>query len=190
MGTPVFADARPAIFAVATLLLAYISRASLLRPKSHGFFRFFAWEAILGLVLINAPTWFTDPFSWHQLISWILLVGSFAPLALGVHALHTHGRQSASARQEPELFAFERTSRLVREGIFRYIRHPLYSSLLLLAWGVFFKAPSAVGGGLVGMATAGLMGSALMDEAECMQVFGQEYREYMTHTRRFIPRVF
>ncbi|MFH1186281.1 MAG: isoprenylcysteine carboxylmethyltransferase family protein [Chloroflexota bacterium] len=184
------ADARPAIFALVSLLLAYISHASLLRPKSHGFFRFFVWEAILGLVLINAPIWFVNPFSWHQVISWILLVGSLAPLAFGLRALRTHGRHSAAARQEPELLAFERTSRLVREGIFRYIRHPLYSSLLLLAWGAFFKAPSAIGGALAGVATAGLMRTAIMDEAECLQVFGQEYREYMTHTRRFIPGVF
>ena len=44
-------DLRIAIFVGATLLLLYVSRASLRRPRSHGFFRFFAWEAILGLTL-------------------------------------------------------------------------------------------------------------------------------------------
>jgi len=182
-------DIRLAIFGVATLFLGYISRASLLRPKSHGFYRFFVFEIIVLLVLINVPRWFIDPFSWHQIVSWILLMSAFIPLILGVRALRLHGRPDASTRPETELLAFERTSRLVREGIFRFIRHPMYSSLLLLAWGIFFKVLSGTGVALAILATAGLMLMAKIEEAECMLVFGQEYREYMRHTRRFIPYV-
>jgi protein-S-isoprenylcysteine O-methyltransferase Ste14 len=185
-----WAEARLTVFALATVLLAYFTRASLLRPRSHGFYRFFVFEAIIALILINLPLWFSDPFSWHQIISWILLVSSLVPLVLGVRALHLHGGPDASTRQEPELLAFERTSRLVREGVFHYIRHPMYSSLLLLAWGVFFKAPSAAGGALAILATAGLMLMAKIEEAECLKTFGHEYQEYMRHTRRFIPNVF
>jgi protein-S-isoprenylcysteine O-methyltransferase Ste14 len=190
MVEPMWANARLAVFALATVLLAYSTRASLLRPRSHGFHRFFVFEAILALILINLPLWFIDPFSWHQTISWILLMISVIPLVLGVRALHLHGDPDASIRQEPELLAFERTSRLVREGVFHYIRHPMYSSLLLLAWGLFFKAPSATGGALAILATAGLMLMAKIEEAECLKAFGQEYEEYMRHTRRFIPHVF
>ena len=54
-------------FVLATAALAYVSRASLAAPRSHGFYRFFAWEAILALVLLNLDGWLRDPFSWHQL---------------------------------------------------------------------------------------------------------------------------
>ena len=37
------------VFSFLTLLLIYISRASLHSPRSHGFYRFFAWEFILAL---------------------------------------------------------------------------------------------------------------------------------------------
>ena len=36
-----------------------------------------------------------------------------------------------------ETFKFEQTGHLVTAGIYRYIRHPLYSALLLLAWPLF-----------------------------------------------------
>jgi hypothetical protein len=41
--------------------LAYISRASILHPSSHGFHRFFAWECILILFLLNYRRWFEEP---------------------------------------------------------------------------------------------------------------------------------
>jgi protein-S-isoprenylcysteine O-methyltransferase Ste14 len=87
------------------------------------------------------------------------------------------------------LFEFERTSRLVSSGIFHYIRHPLYGSLVLLAWGIFFKQPSIAGAALAGLATVGAVAMSRMDEAECLRVFGEEYRQYMRHTKRFIPHV-
>jgi protein-S-isoprenylcysteine O-methyltransferase Ste14 len=117
--------------------IAWISRASLRRPGTHGFYRFFAWEAILGLVVIHVRSWFRDPFSRHQVASWALLVVSFVPLVFGVRALRAHGNQATSRLDDADLLAFEKTTTLVDTGIYRYIRHPLYSSLLCLAWGLF-----------------------------------------------------
>ena len=46
------------LFVIATAGLAYLSRASLRNPRSHGFTRFLAWELLLVLVLLNADAWF------------------------------------------------------------------------------------------------------------------------------------
>jgi hypothetical protein len=62
-----------------------------------------------------------------------------------VHSPRTRGRPDASRHDGAPLLYFEKTTQLVTTGVFKYIRHPLYSSLLLLAWGVFFKHPSWVG---------------------------------------------
>lgn len=177
------------LFGIFTLVLAFVSRRSLLRPRSHGFFRFFAWEAILALILINAPTWFQDPFHWHQVVSWALLILAIIPLVLGIVRLQTRGKPRDDGIREPELLAFERTTTLVRDGIFGLIRHPLYSSLLLLAWGVFFKEPSAIGGALALAATLLLLLTAKADEAECLRTFGEEYARYRQHTKMFIPYI-
>ena len=185
-----WSSVRFAVFAFATVVLALLSRRSLLSIRSHGFYRFFVFEAILALVLINLPFWFRDAFSWYQVISWILLLSSLLLVVLGIRALHDLGRSGSASRDEPELLAFERTTRLVRAGVFRYVRHPMYSSLLLLAWGVFFKLPSLPGAALALIATAGLIVMAAIEEGENSRAFGQEYREYMAHTKRFIPHVF
>lgn len=76
-----------AAFLVLSVGILYVSRASLRAPGSHGFYRFFAWEFIAALFLLNVDIWFRDPFFWHQLISWFLLLVSLIPLAFGVHSL-------------------------------------------------------------------------------------------------------
>ena len=177
-------------FAIATSLLVYISRASLRQAGSHGFFRFFAWECIVLLFLLNVEKWFVDPFSWHQIIAWTLLFACLVPLAFGVRSLRTRGQPEEERPGDPSLLAFEKTTTLVTTGIYAYIRHPLYSSLLLLAWGIFFKAPSLPGGTLALVATTFLIATAWADEVECVQFFGDTYREYMQKTKRFIPFLF
>jgi len=177
-------------FSLATLLLIYISRASLRARRSHGFYRFFAWECILGLFLLNVNFWFYKPFAWNQLIAWTLLFASLIPLGFGVNALKSRGRPIANRENDPSLLAFEKTTQLVTSGIYKYIRHPLYSSLLLLTWGIFFKHISIAGIVLAIAATVFLAFTAKADEFECIQFFGAKYQEYMKRTKRFIPFLF
>jgi len=177
-------------FILASVILIYISETSLRRPGSHGFYRFFAWECILLLFLLNVEKWFRDPFSWNQLIAWTLLVASLLPLAFGVRSLRTKGEPTKERPSDPSLLSFEKTTALVTTGVYTYIRHPLYSSLLLLAWGIFFKVPSLTGSLLVLVATTFLIATAMADEAECLRFFGEAYRIYMKKTKRFIPFLF
>ncbi|MEJ2512605.1 MAG: hypothetical protein P8Y72_13545, partial [Anaerolineales bacterium] len=58
------------IFLLLTVFLIWVSRKSLLSPRSHGFYRFLAWEMITLLLLLNYRVWFEDPFNWHQILSW------------------------------------------------------------------------------------------------------------------------
>ncbi len=145
---------------------------------------------MLALLLLNVSSWFTEWLSWHQVISWVLLIACIIPLVYGVRALSSRGRPDATQRKGPELLGFERTTRLVTDGVYQYIRHPLYSSLFLLNWGIFFKAPSWPGLGLALGASLFLVATARRDEAECIDCFGPEYRQYMRHTKMFIPYIF
>jgi protein-S-isoprenylcysteine O-methyltransferase Ste14 len=176
------------IFTVGSLAILWVSWPSLPRWWTHGFWRFFAFETILALIVLNLENWFADPFAPHQLVSWFLLSISPLPVLLGVRALRSVGKPSA-ARVDPGLLGFERTTQLVTVGIYRYIRHPLYGSLLLLAWGVFFKSVSWGTLVLILVATAALLATALAEEGENCQFFGPAYRAYMTRTKRFIPFV-
>ena len=177
-------------FCIGTAVLIMVSRQSLRYPRSHGFPRFFAWEAMLVLFLLNVEHWFTNPLAWYQLIAWILLVLCIVPVVWGTLLLNGRGRPVDERAGDASLLGFEKTTRLVTSGIYRVIRHPLYSSLLLLAWGIFFKLPSWAGAALVMLATLFLYLTARADEAECTRYFGPPYQEYMHKTRRFIPFIF
>jgi protein-S-isoprenylcysteine O-methyltransferase Ste14 len=178
------------VFATVSACLIYISRTSLLAPRSHGFHRFFAWEFIVALILLNVEKWFHDPFSWYQIISWFLLFVSIVPLALGIRSLLGRGRPAEHREDDVNLLGFEKTTELVTTGIYRHIRHPMYASLLYLAWGVFFKDPSLSGALLVFPATLFLLTTAKADERECIRYFGEHYRKYMEKTRMFVPFLF
>lgn len=169
------------LFSLASFGLLWISISSLRRPGSHGFYRFFAWEAILGLFILNLSGWFDNPLDWHQIISWMLLVASLIPLIAGIIMLRTVGKPTDE---------LEATTNLVTRGIYKRIRHPLYASLLYLGWGIFFKSPSLLDGCLIVVATAFLYATARADETECQVKFGKEYASYMKKTKMFIPFVF
>jgi len=175
---------------IGSVLLVAVSWKSLRKPHSHGFYRFFAWECILILFMLNVKYWFKNPFAWYQLIAWILLIASLIPLGFGLYSLRTRGKQAKSRAGDNSLYTFEKTTELVTTGIYKYIRHPLYSSLLFLAWGIFFKFPSLIGIVLAAVTTAFLVATARTDEKECTQYFGAQYIEYMKRTKMFIPKVF
>lgn len=177
------------VFLTGFAIIVYVSRASLLAPRSHGFYRFFAWETILALAVLNLERWFANPFAWHQLVSWALLIVSAFLVIHGVQLLRQRGQQNAQRSDSPML-EFEKTTAIVTAGAYRYIRHPLYSSLLFLAWGIAFKAPGWLNGLLALVATAFLVATAKAEEVEDMRFFGPAYREYMRRTRMFIPFLF
>jgi protein-S-isoprenylcysteine O-methyltransferase Ste14 len=177
------------VFTVASAGLVFVSRGSLRAPRSHGFYRFFAWELMLVSFLLVVDRWFNDDF-WNQLVSSVLLFGSLVPLALGIWSLVGRGKPAARREGEPQLLAFEKTTTLVTTGIYRFIRHPLYCSLLFVTWGIFFKVPSVLGAALGLATTVLLVATAKADEAECLRFFGASYAQHIKRTRMFVPFVF
>ena len=131
--------------------------------------------------MMNLGVWFFNPLAWYQIISWVLLVASLVPILCGVYQLRHAGKPTD---------ALEATTQLVQSGIYRFIRHPLYASLLFLAWGIFFKSPALLEGCLGAVATAFLYATAHADEAECLIKFGEQYAGYMKKTKMFIPFVY
>jgi protein-S-isoprenylcysteine O-methyltransferase Ste14 len=174
------------LFALLSAGLIYISRSSLRPPLTHGFPRFIAWEAILALSLLNVQSWFRDPFSINQIISWLFLVISLVLIVYGVWTLRVIGKPDSS-RDGKALLGIEKTTTLVTTGVYHYIRHPFYSSLLFLAWGIFLKSLSWPGIILAIVASACLVLTAIIEEREDIIFFGPAYRAYIKSTKKFIP---
>ncbi|MDN5514508.1 MAG: DUF1295 domain-containing protein [Pseudomonas sp.] len=175
-------------FVTISAILVGISWRTLGNVRSHGFYRFLAWEAMLVMLVLNGSSWFGDRSELNQRIAWVLLSLSLAVLFAGIYQMRRFG-QAGEQRQDDELFAFERTSQLVTAGIFRYIRHPMYCSLLLLAWGIAFKRIDALIVLLALLSSVLLWCSARCEERECLAYFGEAYREYMRRSWMFVPLV-
>jgi protein-S-isoprenylcysteine O-methyltransferase Ste14 len=176
------------IFGFLSVPIVILSWRTLLAPGSHGFYRFFGWECILWLFAFNSSMWFKDPFSFHQILSWLFLCLSAYLVISGVIRLHKSGKPNSN-RNEKSLYQFEKTSVLVETGIFKYIRHPLYSSLIFLTWGILLKRPDVHLFLVSLISTAFLYLTARYDEKECIGFFGTEYLEYMKRSKMFIPFV-
>jgi len=177
------------LFIVASVGITWVSWPSLRDFRTHGFYRFFAFESILALALLNLNYWFYEPFGPHQIISWLFLIVCSFLVIRGAQLLHRVGKPD-SRRKDPSLMGIEKTTELVTGGVYHYIRHPLYSSLLFLAWGAFFKHPSLAGVCLAVIATLFLTVTAKIEEAENISFFGAAYQSYMKQTRMFIPFLF
>jgi protein-S-isoprenylcysteine O-methyltransferase Ste14 len=118
----------------------------------------------------------------------LLLFTSLFLVLPGVRLLRQKGKANQQQRSEP-LLAFEKTTVLVTDGVYHFIRHPLYSSLLFLNWGIFFKDSSVWGVILAVAATVFLILTARAEEKEDIRYFGEAYREYMARTKMFVPYV-
>jgi len=176
-------------FVFGTGAIAWISRASLRNPRSHGFYRFFAWEMILALFLLNVNYWFVDPLQPWQLVSWLFLTLSLLLIIEGVRLFRQHGRLDLK-RGDRTLVGIEKTTALVTTGLYHYIRHPFYSSLLFLGWGIQLKHLSWAGFLLAMINTILLVIIARIEEKENIVYFGEPYREYMRATKMFLPFIY
>jgi protein-S-isoprenylcysteine O-methyltransferase Ste14 len=81
--------------------------------------------------------------------------------------------------------------KLITEGIYRKVRHPMYSAFWLWAVAQALLLPNWVAG-LSGCVGFGILffGRMAREEAMMLEVFGDRYREYMAGTKRVIPRIF
>ena len=81
--------------------------------------------------------------------------------------------------------------KLVTRGLYRFIRHPMYASFLLIALAQAFLLPNWVAGlsGLVGLAVLFFM-RVDVEERMMLDTFGEEYRVYSGKTKRIVPYIY
>ena len=170
------------IFLLGTLVFAYFSwRYAIVNPRRQGPYRFVVFEGILALALMNDKAWFNPPSSTVQIVSWIALALSIYLAIAGFGLLRSRGRPQGH---------FEYTTVLVTDNVYRYIRHPMYASLFLLATGVALKQPTywpAIVVYAIVIVAAYLTAKA--EEQDTLATFGAAYAAYMKTSKMFIPFV-
>lgn len=76
---------------------------------------------------------------------------------------------------------------LVKKGVYKYIRHPQYTGLLLLSFGMMIEwitLPLLI---LYPIMIGMYVRLAKKEEQDMLLEFGDEYKEYMKETKRFLP---
>ncbi|MFA6599182.1 MAG: methyltransferase [Ignavibacteriaceae bacterium] len=177
------------IFSLGTIIIILVSKKSLRNFKVHGFYRFFVFEFTLALVLLNIPYWYVNPFSLHQIFSWVLLLISLYLIIQSISSLKKIGG-SKKRENNSTKFAFESTVTLVKDGVYKYIRHPMYSSLLFLCLGALLKNISGITLLLIVIIILFLILTAKVEEKENINFFGKSYLEYMKKTKMFVPYIY
>jgi protein-S-isoprenylcysteine O-methyltransferase Ste14 len=80
--------------------------------------------------------------------------------------------------------------RLVTEGIYRRIRHPMYTALFLYSLGQLLVVPNWVAGPSYGVAFGLLFALRVAAEERMMrEAFPQEYAAYAARTKRLVPGI-
>jgi protein-S-isoprenylcysteine O-methyltransferase Ste14 len=124
-------------------------------------------------------------YGFHPALAWLGFF--FAIAALGMFHL-TH---RALGRNWSISLDVRENHELVTSGVYRRIRHPMYSAFWLWAIAQALLLPNWVAGfaGLVGFGTL-FFGRVAREERMMLETFGDSYRAYMARTGRVFPSYF
>jgi protein-S-isoprenylcysteine O-methyltransferase len=119
---------------------------------------------------------------WLRTLALVLLA---AGLALRVTAIYTLGRSFTAN------VTIRETHRLHRSGLFRFMRHPSYTGMLLIFLALGLAMHNWLSLVLVTVPPfAALLYRIHVEEAALTGAFGEQYRDYSRTTKRLIPGIF
>jgi protein-S-isoprenylcysteine O-methyltransferase Ste14 len=154
-------------------------------------------RTIVALAFLLFPFMVAMPIYEWRFLSSIYLSGVFPLLVLtGVLVILIGSVILLSSRRQIGQYggvkiAVEEDHRLVTTGMYRHIRNPQYLGFILILAGYSFSLGSV----LVTLATvlglfAVFRSRFLLEEKLLLEVFGEEYAEYMSRTKRLLPHVY
>lgn len=80
--------------------------------------------------------------------------------------------------------------KLVTEGPYQYIRHPIYTAFLLILGSLLFISSNwLIGLCMIGMTVLEIISRIRYEESLMTEYFGEQYRAYMKKTGRLLPRL-
>jgi len=123
-------------------------------------------------------------YSFHPLLAWL---GSAVAIAA---LLMFHLTHRALGRNWSISLDVRENHDLVTNGIYRRVRHPMYSAFWLWAIAQALLLPNWIAG-FAGLAGFGVLyfGRVAREERMMLETFGDSYRAYMARTGRVFPSV-
>ena len=177
------------IFFVVGIGIAALSWRTFSDTRSYRFFRFISFETLLALIILTAPSLVRIGLSPGSVIAGMLLLTAFVLGATSLLLL-VRARTSPPLRRRQPGSSGAQAPSLVTRGPFHYIRHPIYTSILLLGWGLTAKHFTFFSILLALALTGLLLVTARAEELENLERFGEEYDRYMERTKLFFPGLY
>jgi protein-S-isoprenylcysteine O-methyltransferase len=146
------------------------------------------WIVIACSVCAGVALQFVDAWSFRghpatfRAVAFVLMLGG---IVIRSHAILTLGRFFTTR------VAIHEEHQMVQHGLYRSLRHPAYTGLLLAfaGLGVSFGNGVSLAVVMVPITTAFLY-RIRIEEASLTEAFGEQYREYCRTTKRLIPWVY
>lgn len=148
----------------------------------YNVFSVISFLPVLGfMVVLPDQALYSIPAPWVYLT---LFGQGLAALILVVGVLQTDTLAFIGVKQ---LFGAEESSALVTRGLYRLVRHPLYTGGLLFIW----LTPSMTVNRLavITAATVYILVGAFFEERKLLRLFGQDYADYKSVTPMLLPGI-
>jgi protein-S-isoprenylcysteine O-methyltransferase Ste14 len=117
----------------------------------------------------------------------LLIVGGIIRMKARLHLKKKAGFESLVGTSKLKVV---KEHHLVKDGLYKHVRHPLYLGEILRNLGFVIIFSSVYGTLIVLLASTFLFFRMDIEEKMLISVFGQEYREYKTRTKRLIPHIY
>lgn len=121
--------------------------------------------------------------SFHTPIHHLAIVGAIASIGLGFWTLRHNTLGNFNIRLEPKT-----QGRLIVTGPYQWVRHPMYTALLLGAGALVWQTPVLYHALLLTALVVVLFVKSILEERSLVARW-PEYVSYQHHTWRFIPSV-
>ena len=144
---------------------------------------------VLALIATLVYIFFPSSISWAsiQLPAWVRLLGVGIAVAGFLLLEWSHRALGRNWSDQPRI---TETQQLVQSGPYRWIRHPIYTSFLLILGSTLLITANWFVGGLwiAAVSSDGLI-RIRSEEAAMLKKFGDDYIDYQHRTGLILPRI-
>jgi protein-S-isoprenylcysteine O-methyltransferase Ste14 len=150
------------------------------------------WPTFVALGAVGASLWFLPYADRRGLWVWPES-DTLRYVGLGCVIVGSGLRVTAMAQLGPlfsTFVAIQKDHDLVTWGLYRFVRHPIYTGSLLAVAGIFLVFRSQLLWGALPLYGVGTLWRIHDEERLLREAFGEEFRRYQARTWRLLPFVY
>lgn len=139
------------------------------------------WAIVAAGILLSFQIFSSEDLFKPNKVTYYLIVPAFLYwLYFFIGAILVHRKAPRSVHS---------IDKIVKEGVYQRVRHPIYSGDIVLVWGIFLHWPSYRALSSVILLTIVLFFWMRLEEKALAEKFGREYLDYQKQVPMVVPRI-